>query len=188
MKDNFPILVFDVESIGLHGEGFAVAAQVSDANRKVIREIFYFCPPDSAKGKDASRDWVEENCKPYSWLEPNPKFPSPVIFAYPKQVRKAFWEFWGQMRKEYPEIQMVADVAWPVEARFLAACIEDDLNAREWEGPFPLLDVSTLRFLSDTFGQQHQRLPSELPLHHPLADVRYSARQFKDLLNSRSIL
>jgi len=72
-----------------------------------------------------------------------------------------------------------------VEARFLIQCIEDDHYAREWWGPYPLIDVASLRMAAglDPLGTEERiELLGELPEHDPLADARQSARLLVDAI------
>jgi hypothetical protein len=87
---------------------------------------------------------------------------------------------------------MVADCGWPVEARFLAACVDDARpvatdgkttadSAREFEGPHPLHELSSVLLGAGAgSGIQFDRLPQELPEHDPLADARLSVRLLLD--------
>ena len=165
-------LVIDVESIGLHGEGFAVGWVVINREGFTYSEGLYCCSPDQARGMESNRLWVLENIPP---LEPT----HPTA----RTVRDAFWQVWMTWKAQGAVI--VADCAWPVEANFLRACINDDLPAREWEGPYPLHDMASL-FLAR--GQDplatRERLPGEQPAHDPLRDARQSARQWVELLNA----
>ena len=70
---------------------------------------------------------------------------------------------------------MVADCPWPVEAKFLNACVREYGMA----GPYPLIDVGSVVLArgGDPTGP-FDRLPNELPKHDPLADARQSARVF----------
>jgi hypothetical protein len=74
-------------------------------------------------------------------------------------------------------------VPWPVEAHFLSECVADRPQEREWQGPYPLLDVASVRLAAglDPLATV-DRLPSELPAHDPLADSRQSARLLVEAL------
>lgn len=163
-------MVFDVESIGLHGEGFAVGWVVIDKDGSTIEECYMYCSPETAWGSGENRKWVAENV------------PSIRINCLsPYYVRKGFWEAWIKWRDA--GALLLADCAWPVEARFLFACIEDKPHQREWCGPYPLFDLSSmLRAHGRDPLQVHARLPNELPVHDPLADARQSARLVIELL------
>jgi len=169
------IMVFDVESVGLHGEGFAVGFVVIDTEGKELDHGRFACPVSAARGSIKGREWVERNILP----------PPAVTHAKPIQVRDAFWAKWMEWREK--GAMLAADCPWPVEARFLMQCVEDaqhevrgqplDDGPRGWDGPYPLLDVASMMFAVglDPLAT-HERLPNELPVHDPLADARQSAR------------
>jgi len=72
---------------------------------------------------------------------------------------------------------MWADCSWPVEARFLARCVENDFDKREWEGPYPLHEIATVLLLAGKNpSEKFPRQENELPEHNPLNDARQSAR------------
>lgn len=152
--------VFDVESVGLHGEGFAVGwVHVTDEGEE-LRCGYAAC--DSAlcrAGAHGDREWIAENLPMMRTTAPS---------AY--YVRAAFWEAWQVARAK--GARMAADVPWPVEARFLLDCIADQ-PSRAQDAPYPLYDVAM--FLPDPLAT-HERTPNELPAHHPLKDARQSAR------------
>ena len=157
----------DIESIGLHGEGFAVGYVVVDSLGTEIESATFACPPDAARGTDSDRAWVTQHVPPLS-----------PTHATPREVRAAFWQRW--LHWSALGAQMVADCAWPVEARFLAACVDDHGADAAWQGPYPLLDVSAL---ATALGLDPRaagdRLADELPQHDPLADARHCARLWR---------
>ncbi len=169
--------VFDVESIGLHGEGFAVGYVVVDSVGRELETGLFSCPPATAVGTDTDRAWVAQNVPPLA-----------LTHSTPAQVRAAFWQAWLRWREttlSNGAIYMVADCAWPVEARFLNACVDDAGAAAHWLGPYPLLDVSTLAsVLTITSGSAPEllRTADMHPPHHPLADARHSARAWVALM------
>lgn len=173
-------MVFDVESVGLHGEGFAVGWVVI-RDGKEIASACYACNPDNAKSfigaadnGAADRAWVAENVKELAYNERGPA-----------QVRNEFWEAWEYAKKR--GAQLVSDCAWPVEANFLSACIADNPKERAWDGPYPLLDVSSILLAAgkDPVGT-FERKQDELPAHNPLCDARQSARVFIETLKHKS--
>lgn len=166
------LCVFDVESIGLHGEGFAVAYRVMNAAGEAVESNEFSCDPALALGRDEDRAWVAANV--------------PTLArncATPAEVRAKFWQRWLHWREA--GAWLAADCSWPVEAAFLAACVRDGGDAAHWQGPYPLLDISTLTFaLGRDPRDEETRLPDELPLHDPAADVRHSARKLQQALTS----
>jgi hypothetical protein len=173
-------LVFDVESVGLHGEGFAVAWVVVDSAGRECEARLEACPSSEAQGTPSGRAWVRGNCPDL-----------PVTRATPQEVRQEFWRAWLHWKDQ--GAVMVADYGWPVETRFLAACVDDVRSAatsgetmadsaRDFEGPFPLHELASLLIGSGAAPQEHlKRLPRELPEHDPLADTRHSVRLLLDV-------
>lgn len=171
---NSHYFVFDVEAIGLHGEGFAVAYVVVNADGDELEFAQFACSSASAAGTDADRAWVAQNV------------PSlPISHVDLAEMRAAFWQAWLRWRSvgaSENKIFMVADCAWPVEARFLNACVNDVDAAAYWQGPYPLLDVSTLQHASNMNLPVRDLVTH--PLHNPLADARYSAAVWLALMLS----
>lgn len=164
-------MVFDVESIGLHGEGFAVGWIVVDETGGEHGEGRIACMANDAMGNRAGHDWVGMNVPPFELTEHSPR-----------HVRDRFWLAWIHWKSR--GAVLVADCAWPVEARFLAACVSDDLPSREWDGPYPLHELASFRLAAglDPLGTNLRR-PNELPAHDPLADARQSARLLLEAVN-----
>lgn len=162
--------VFDVESIGLHGEGFSVGVVVIDSDGYEPEAVRYSCPPSEAKGDDDGRLWVAKNCP----IVAMPTHPNP------EALRDAFWHFWGHW-KGHGAI-MAADCPWPVEARFLAACVDQEPD-RAWRGPYPLIDVASVLVACGIDPmQEFPRIAGETPIHDALADARQSARLLTEAL------
>ena len=55
------IFCLDIESIGLHGEGFAVGFTVVDSLGCEMEAATFACPPDAAQGTENDRAWVMQN-------------------------------------------------------------------------------------------------------------------------------
>lgn len=163
---NGKFMVFDVESVGLHGEGFAVGFVVTDGIQ-ILDMGLYACPVFKARGHKGNiegREWVKKNCPEIN-----------KTHDCPRQMRTAFWNKW-QLWKSHGAV-LVADCAWPVEARFLAKCVDDEPSSREWAGPYPLFDLSSvLLALGINPTEKFSREELELPEHNPLSDARQSAR------------
>lgn len=169
-------MVFDVESIGLHGEGFAVGYVVVREDGTEEASALFACPSSEAKGDDEGRKWIDANCPPL-----------PVTHLYPNNLRNAFWEEWRKWAAK--GALLVADCCWPVEARFLIDCVDGDFPHRNWEGPYPLHDLATLLLAQQKDPTARTaRLPDELPEHNPLCDARQSARAFLRALAAQKTL
>jgi hypothetical protein len=160
-------MVIDCESIGLHGETFAVGWVVVREDGEELSQGILACDPHHAVGDEDGWAWVIQNV------------PSNVFAlgscSRPSELRSLFWTQW-QFWKEQGAT-LAADVPWPVEARFLIDCIRDD-SRRTWEGPYPLIDIASYRAARgfDPLGTYDRRGELENPLHHPQADARQSAR------------
>lgn len=171
-------MVFDVESIGLHGDGFAFGYVVVDRTDREIAAGCFACPPPAASGTSANREWVAANVD-LSCIKGNVG----CVYERPRDVRDQFWTIWQAYKAQGATLW--ADCCWPVEARFLATCVDDSPTEREREGPYPLHDVATLRLAAgfDPLATV-ERLPNELPQHDPLADSRQSARLLIEALRA----
>ena len=157
-------MVLDVESVGLHGEGFAVGFVVVNGYGVEIQSGLMACERNETFGSPSSMEWCDANIPDL-----------PITHSCPKDVREAFWAQWICW-KERGAI-LVADCAWPVEARFLIACVDERMDSREWLGPYPLHDLaSVLLAKGKNPTATFDRLPNELPAHNPLNDARQSAR------------
>lgn len=162
---NDAYFVFDVESIGLHGDGFAVAGGVY-INGAAQSEFSFCCPLEEAQGVASDRMWVKKHV--------------PVIKITHRTldgIRDAFWFAWIEAKERYPGIAMAGECIWPVEANFVSACVAQDPEARRWSGPYPFHDISSIMLAAGMDPMAtYAREPSELPTHEPLADARQSAR------------
>lgn len=162
-------LVFDVESVGLHGEGYAVGYVLLDLDGNKLETDLFACSWNAAAGSPEGFEWLQKNAPSLRGTH-----------DAPWQVRAAFWKRWRELSSP-GDCLMLADVPWPVEARFLAQCIDDHPVGRCWGGPYPLLDIASLLFMvgRDPLAKS-ARNPDELPEHDPLCDALQSARLFKE--------
>lgn len=174
--------VFDVESIGLHGEGFAAGYVLIERDGTVVREDFFHCDPEraaSAGGElDAEdRTWVAENVPPLGLTS---------RLANPAAVRGALWDQWERAKEDFPAVHAAAECVWSVDTAFLTAAVLDDVDKRKWRGPHPLIDIATvIAMVGFDPIAVFPRLEGE-DAHHPLGDARQSARLLAECLNHRS--
>lgn len=160
------IMVFDVESNGLHGEGFAVG-WVCVEDGVTVSQGYESCAIADPE------PWVTENVLPFL---PPPTQPTSA------SVRDAFWFAW--MRAKAHGYSLWADCGWPVEANFLSACVADAPDERSWDGPYPLHEISTVfRIAGWDESGEYPRLEGE-DKHHPVGDAKQSARLLLEALNS----
>jgi len=168
-----PFFVFDVESVGLHGEAFAVAGGVY-IDAAAQSEFRFCCPIEEAKGDDDDRKWVKANVPVME-----------ITHRHPAAVREAFWSEWEKAKKRYPGITMAGECIWPVEAAFVAACIRQEIADRKWSGPYPFHEIASVMLAAGMDPMAtYEREESEKPAHEPLADARQSARLLATALRS----
>ncbi len=161
-----PVMVFDVESVGLHGEGFAVGYVIIKDCQEVESGVFA-CDPSKASRDTGTagddRSWVAENVKS--------REESPDTFT----VREKFWKRWIAAKEK--GAVLAAECAWPVEGRFLNECIDTLPDDRRFSGPYPLIEISSIMLAAGMDPMaNYPRLNDEQPAHNPLADARQSAR------------
>lgn len=166
--------VFDVESVGLHGEAFAVGYTVVDREGKEEDAALLATPFQKCKGTLEDFGWIEKHCD---------NLPTNIRAA---DLRDNFWEAW--IRWKTFDAVMAADVNWPVESKFLSECVNADHGDRAWLGPYPLIDVASV-LLAKGYDPTatYRRLERELPEHNPLADARQSARLLTMALRGESL-
>ncbi len=166
--------VFDVESVGLHGDGFAVGYVIIAAvdGAEVSSGLAWSNPDNVRQGDVHDREWVKNHV---------PTLPHERRVLSARELREWFWGAWQSAADE--GAWLVADCPWPVEARFLHDCIGDDPGPRQWKGPYPLIDVASVRMAKglNPLGSE-ERFSNELPMHNPLADARQSARLLLEAL------
>jgi hypothetical protein len=134
----------------------------------------YACPPEVAAGSEEGRIWVAQNCPPIRSNCPTPR-----------EIRNRFWRDW-LVFKERGAV-LVADCQWPVEARFLIACIDDAPEERGWSGPYPLHELASFMVAAGMDPMAtYDRHPEE-PMHHPEGDARQSARLLMEALGKLTL-
>lgn len=132
------LMCFDVESVGLFGDPFALAwcigqeqflvatergsGQVESQERVVgheaviVAEGFAQCDPRDCFGFSDDRSWVQEHVIPHL-----PPYDRKEGLLGPTALYDLFWPIWLAEREQ--GTLLVADVPWPVEAHFLYQCI-----------------------------------------------------------------
>jgi hypothetical protein len=179
--------VFDVESVGLYGEGFAVGFVVAERDGTIRRYGRIGCNPMQANGNVNDRIWAQKNVLEYVWDGSLKDFDFVEYCDNPEDVRSAFWREWTQAKMEhYRDIIMVADCIYPVETNFIAQCIRDNPQERMKDAPYPLLDLSGVLLAAginptQTFDRANSW---ECAVHDPLADAHQSARILCEVLRT----
>lgn len=172
--------IFDVESLGLHGEGFAVAGGAWKNDGTNILEFAFHCPFTKSCNNLGHRSDFARVSTPddWTWIDQNVHInliSQPCL--NPLDVRERFWKTWMTCKETNSEIVMAVECGWPVEARFLEDCIKDNPRERNWQGPYPLHEIATYMLAAGMDPMAtYERKENELPAHEPLADARLSAR------------
>ena len=148
------IFMFDVESDGLYGKGFAVGAVVANEMCEIV-ETFELKVDTSI-----SSDWVEENVLPH--LKDMPTCNST------KELRTKFYEFY---MKHKDTCNIYSDCNYPVETNFLNDIVQDDEN-RCWNMPYPLMDIATSDNINMSRSELYENTAGKkLREHNPLDDA-----------------
>jgi len=160
------LFVFDVESVGLRGEGFAFGYVVTTTRGVRLEEGGYYCDHVHFDGSQDDRDWVDANVN----------LQDLTVVGSRRELYQAFQDTWLRWNDT---AFLIADVPWPVEAHFLLQALPANIN------PYPLLDVASMISAAgwNPLGT-YDRRSDELPVHNPLYDSRQSARILFEALNS----
>ena len=150
------LFIFDVESTSLHGTGFAFGALVSTPAGEIIDSLELL----SKESLTLCVDWVKENVLPS--LNSMPTCETNV------ELRTKFYEFY---MKHKDTCDIYSDVNFPVETNFLSDVVRDDLDNRQWNMPYPLLDISNFVDVNIDRAEKYQKETSNaLRKHNPLDD------------------
>lgn len=170
IKSTDRFFVFDVEAIGLRGEGFAFGYVIIENKKEVERGALFFARA-GAVGSATGRAWVNKHVPP--------RFPNSRQFESGSALRV---ECWRLIKEEAAKgAKFFAEGGFPVEANFLLACAAT-MDSEETI-PYPLYDVMTVVAAAglDPMAKR-ERLYAEEPEHNPEADARQSARLLLEAL------
>lgn len=165
---NSKILSFDLETNGLHGQAFAVAAIILDVSGQ---EVDKFVARIKIEGQ--VDEWVAENVIPV--IED-----IGITHNSYDEMTADFWKWFVDAQEKCDYV--VVSNGYPVEYRFLIDCQNKDLKNRYWEHPFPILELPSmligagmvkdsdrLRFISGVVNSR------AFVRHHPLDDAKATA-------------
>ena len=171
-----PFFIFDVESIGIHGESFAVAGGVYVDGRE--ERVFQFAMnPRRLIGDKEDMEWVSDNVPE---MEHTHLMQNGILREFLTELHTC--------KGIYQDLVVAAECCWPVEANFLSKVIATNPVVDKWAGPYPLMDIASIMYAAGLDPMETwEREPAELPAHNPLCDVRLSARILKECLNRLSL-
>lgn len=180
-------LTIDVETNGLYGEAFAVGYVLTTEGGSTVLDGIHCCPyHDAEPDKNDTTPMLTEDFLSRRVL---PVLPEPDCFTT-FGVREKFFGVWKSAFKACQKLNerlyIVADVAFPCEARFLRQVRMDDRTGIF--SVYPLIDVSSL-LLAKGYDPiaTYARRDNELPDHNPLNDARQSSRILHALLRDEPI-
>lgn len=169
------IFSVDAEVDGLYGRAFAIAVTVRIDGREVAK--FEGRTPDSI----VADSWVRENVLPAIAS-------MAVTHDSSDALEEAFWSFWLAHREG---VTVIAHCGTPVESGLFRRCVERDLDARKWQGPYPCLhDVGTLLMVAgddpssvDKYLAKHAiTVTFAGAAHHPMYDALAAALAWERLM------
>lgn len=191
------LFVFDVESTSLYGIGFAFGAVVYELietrtsnvphgvkpNERYCNATGRVLYPSTTKIEWKQIDSIELLAKEsvsecVGWVKENVL---PSLLKMPTcetnvDLRTKFYEFY---MKHKDSCDIYSDVNFPVETNFLSAVVKDDLNNRQWNMPYPLLDISNFINVNIDRAEKYQKETGILlRKHNPLDDSIASAYCF----------
>ena len=160
------IFSLDAETDGLYGPAFAIGVSVREDGAEIAR-FAGRCPHEVAN------EWVLENVVP-ALAE------MLITHESSEELEEAFWRFWLEHRETAIPI---AHCHSPVETGLFRRCVERDLSARQWLGPYPAIhDVATLLLLLgevpdsvDAYAAKHGLEVPEGAAHNPYYDAVVAA-------------
>lgn len=177
MIERKPMLVFDVESVGLFGDPFAVGSVLIGPDGSTLSKASNKIPLANARGTDEDRAWVRENV-PAEWLLDAPDWSTPADLC--RGVVGSWVEMTASNGFRVADVLLFADVGWPVEHRFLELCVK---SVPGYVGPYPLLDVGSVIFAAGYDPTAtYRRHREHYPTHDPLKDAAHSARLLVSVL------
>ncbi len=159
----------DAETDGLYGDFISIAAIVVDDTGREI-DVFYKAAKNICE-RENHIDWVKENVLPYlgacQWV------------ASEDELISSFWEFWMKYKQES---LCIADVPYPVEFRLFQRCVEQDIQIRSKDAPYPFLDISSMLYVKgiDPNVERRKLIDKNTGiLHNALDDVRMNINIWK---------
>lgn len=129
MKGNH-LFFIDAETDGLYGAFISAAVVVTDENCQELERKYWGVDIQPA---DVKSEWVRKNVLP-------------VMGKYEKcrdeqDLLTHVWKLWMQYQES---AYAIGDVIFPVEVRLFSKCVEQNCKEREYMGPLPLIDMSSI--------------------------------------------
>lgn len=169
------ILSIDAETNGLWGKAFAIGAILYGSDGREAARFIGRCPI-----KESVDPWVEENVLPQ--LEG-----VPVEYSSYEELLRAFMAWRAAHKDGATEL---VHMGVPVEARLFLDAHRMGIIG-DWDGPYPLVDVSALPEIGDSvdgYNAAHGISPDSAEFdggtHSPLYDAAAAAVAYRHWLLS----
>lgn len=166
------LFIIDAETDGLYGSFLSVAVLITDSNYNILREEYYGI--ENAKLQVQS-EWVKANVIPI--------LGEYEACANEQELLEKVWALWIAYQDQ---VYAIADVAYPVEMRLFQKCVDRCPEERNFQGPYPLLDLSSLLFAKgvDPLAERKTLLKTlkNMQQHNSLEDVRMTLEIYKKLV------
>lgn len=97
-----------------------------------------------------------------------------------RKLLEHFWSFW---MKYHENSYCIADVPFPVEYRLFERCVEAETEFRQWDAPYPLLDLSSILYAADIDPLEPRKdlIREKKEMHNALEDVKTSLEIWKEI-------
>lgn len=183
------LLSLDVEAPFLYEPACSYGYVLGDIYGNVIEEDYQFSSSslylDELKQSEKYFNWFKENVLSVAGVFTNEKY----------YIGQLFYKKWTELKDKYNDnIVIIADCPFPCESKFLERVISwhsewyveyqnvtEKYDNQFKYSPYPVLDLASI-LISHNLSTTFERLPNELPLHHPLNDARQTYRKFIELV------
>lgn len=167
------LFFIDAETDGLYGRFISAAVIITDSKCNELERHYWGINVNS---EDIESNWVKDNVLPVMGNDYEQ-------CGNEDELIENVWNLWNKYGQD---AYVVADVAFPVEARLFEKCILADREAREYNGPFPLVDVSSLLIARGIEPLTDRKTYSGLDnkkQHRAIEDVEMMVAMWKKIFN-----
>lgn len=161
-------IFLDAESDGLYGKLLSIAVIVLDEDNVEIERNYWGLDLKKAEIKS---EWVETHVLPIMGQ-----------FECCENEEEMLGKFWAVWSKYKETAYVVVDVGYPVEMRVFEKCVQMNLVEREYQGPYPMIDLSSILLAKgiEPLTERKKLVEHELSeQHNALVDVETSIEIWK---------
>lgn len=131
-EDKALYLFVDAETNGLYGTFLSVAMILTDSEGNKLESCYV---GRKEPEKLVTNSWVRENVLPYMGTYEE--------YDNEESLLERAWSFW---KKHAENTYVITDIMHPIESRLFSLCVISDKASREFQGPFPMLDLSSMLY------------------------------------------